>query len=102
MGAGPVMIYSQITSTEVPAGKAHGDAEAETVGRTGRPVAGTSAAESWPVLLNPWRFRSDEARMRVLAQTAGILSELEEAVRRELGADAAPKAEVVVNTRKMR
>jgi len=39
--------------------------------------------------------------MRVLAQTAGILSELEAAVRRELGADAAPKAEVVVNTRKV-
>jgi hypothetical protein len=44
-------------------------------------------AEAWPVLLYPGRFRSDEARMRVLARTAGILGELEAAVRRELGAD---------------
>jgi hypothetical protein len=44
-------------------------------------------AESWPVSVNPGRFRSDEARMRVLARTAGILGELEAAVRRELGAD---------------
>ena len=43
------------------------------------------------------RSRSDEARMRVLAQTAGVLSELDAAVRGELGADAASKAEVVVN-----
>jgi hypothetical protein len=44
-------------------------------------------AEAWPVSLNPGRFRSDEARMRVLARTAGILGDLEAAVRRELGAD---------------
>jgi hypothetical protein len=37
--------------------------------------------------LNPGRFRSDEARMRVLARTARILGELEAAVRRELGTD---------------
>ena len=44
-------------------------------------------AEAWPVSLYPGRFRSDEARMRVLARTAGILGELGAAVRRELGAD---------------
>ena len=44
-------------------------------------------AESWPVEVNPGRFRTDEARLRVLARTAGILGELEAAVRRELGAD---------------
>ena len=44
-------------------------------------------AESWPVEVNPGRFRTDEARTRVLARTAGILGELEAAVRRELGAD---------------
>jgi integrase len=42
-------------------------------------------AEAWPVSLNPGRFRSDEARMQVLARTAGILGELEAAIRRELG-----------------
>jgi len=47
-------------------------------------------AEAWPVSLNPGRFRSYEARMRVLARTAGSLGELEEAVRRELGADRIP------------
>jgi hypothetical protein len=47
-------------------------------------------AEAWPVSLNPGRFRSDEARMKVLARTAGILGELEAAVRRELGADRSP------------
>jgi hypothetical protein len=47
-------------------------------------------AEAWPVSLYPGRFRSDEARMRVLARTAGILGELEAAVRRELGADRIP------------
>ena len=36
------------------------------------------------------RFRSDEARMQVLARTAGILGELEVAIRRELGADRIP------------
>jgi hypothetical protein len=47
-------------------------------------------AEAWPVSLNPGRFCSDEARMRVLARTAGILGELEAAIRRELGADRIP------------
>jgi hypothetical protein len=47
-------------------------------------------AEAWPVSLNPGRFRSDEARMRVLARTAGIPGELEAAIRRELGADRSP------------
>ena len=47
-------------------------------------------AEAWPVEVNPGRFRSDEARMKVLARTAGILGELEAAVRRELGADRSP------------
>jgi hypothetical protein len=35
----------------------------------------------------PVRFRSDEARLEVLGRTAGILVDLEAAVRRELGAD---------------
>src|SRR6516165_7570770 len=47
-------------------------------------------AESWPVEVNPGRFRSDEARLRVLGRTAGILHELEAAIRRELGADQIP------------
>jgi hypothetical protein len=47
-------------------------------------------AEAWPVSLNAKRFRSDEARMQVLARTAGILGELEVAIRRELGADRIP------------
>ena len=47
-------------------------------------------AESWPVEVNPGRFRTDEARTRVLARTAGILHELEAAIRRELGADQIP------------
>jgi hypothetical protein len=47
-------------------------------------------AEAWPVSLNPGRFRTDEARMLALARTAGILGELEVAVRRELGADRIP------------
>ena len=38
-------------------------------------------AEAWPVELNPGRFRPDEARMRVLARTAGILGDLEAATR---------------------
>jgi hypothetical protein len=42
------------------------------------------------VEVNPGRFRSDEARMRVLARTAGILGELEAAILRELGADKIP------------
>jgi hypothetical protein len=40
--------------------------------------------------LNPGRFRSDEARMQVLARTAGILAELEAAIRRELSGDRLP------------
>jgi hypothetical protein len=47
-------------------------------------------AEAWPVSVHPGRFRSDEARMQALARTAGILGELEVAVRRELGADRIP------------
>ena len=47
-------------------------------------------AEAWPVELNARRFRSDEARIRVLARTAGVLGDLEAAVRRELGADRIP------------
>jgi hypothetical protein len=47
-------------------------------------------AEAWPVEVNPGRFRSDEARIEVLARTAGILSDLEAAIRRELGADQIP------------
>jgi hypothetical protein len=41
-------------------------------------------------MVYPVRFRSDEARMRVLGRTAGILGKLEAAVRRELGADRIP------------
>ena len=37
--------------------------------------------EAWPVSLYPVRFRSDEARMKVLGRTAGILGELGVAVR---------------------
>ena len=44
-------------------------------------------AEAWPVSLYPCRFRSDEARLRVMARIAGILVDLEAAVRRELGAE---------------
>jgi hypothetical protein len=47
-------------------------------------------AEAWPLTVNPARFRSDEARMRVMARIAGILGDLEVAVRRELGADQIP------------
>jgi hypothetical protein len=47
-------------------------------------------AESWPVSVNPGRFRSDEARIKVPARTAGILGELEAAIRCELGADRIP------------
>jgi hypothetical protein len=47
-------------------------------------------AEAWPVTVNPGRFRSDEARMQVMARIAGILGDLEVAVRRELGADRFP------------
>jgi hypothetical protein len=47
-------------------------------------------AETWPVELNPGRFGSDEARMRLLGRTAGILLDLEAAIRCELGADRIP------------
>jgi hypothetical protein len=47
-------------------------------------------AEAWPVTVSPGRFRSDAARMRVMARIAGILGDLEAAVRRELGADQIP------------
>ena len=40
--------------------------------------------------VNPGRFRSDEARTRVLGRTAGILGDLEAAIRRELGASPIP------------
>jgi hypothetical protein len=42
------------------------------------------------VEVNPGRFRSDEARIQVLARTAGMLGDLEAAIRRELGADRIP------------
>jgi hypothetical protein len=44
-------------------------------------------AEAWPVSLKPERFRADKERMQVLARTAGILGELETAIRCELGTD---------------
>ena len=44
-------------------------------------------AEAWPVELYPVRFRSDEARLEVLGRTAGILGDLETAIRRELDID---------------
>ena len=44
-------------------------------------------AEAGPVTVNPGRFRADEARMQVMARIAGILGDLEAAIRRELGAD---------------
>jgi hypothetical protein len=44
-------------------------------------------AEAWPVSLYPGRFRSDEARLRVMARIADILVDLEAAARRELGAE---------------
>jgi hypothetical protein len=47
-------------------------------------------AEAWPVELYPVRFRSDEARLRVLGRTAGVLLDLEAAIHRELGADRIP------------
>jgi hypothetical protein len=42
------------------------------------------------VELCPGRFRSDEARLKVLGRTAGILLDLEAAICRELGADRRP------------
>jgi len=47
-------------------------------------------AESWPVEVDPGRFRSDEARLEVLGRTAGILGDLEATIRRELRADQIP------------
>ena len=47
-------------------------------------------AEPWPVSVNPGRFRSDEARLEVLGRTAGILGDLETAIRRELSTDRMP------------
>ena len=47
-------------------------------------------AEAWPVKVNPARFRLDEARLQVMARIAGILGDLEAAIRRELGADHIP------------
>jgi hypothetical protein len=44
-------------------------------------------SRAWPVVVNPVRLRSDEARLRVLGRTVGILGELEAAICRELGAD---------------
>jgi hypothetical protein len=44
-------------------------------------------AEAWPVEVSPGRFRSDEARLKVLGRTARILGELEAAICRELGTD---------------
>ena len=40
--------------------------------------------------INPARFRSDEAQMQVMKRIAGILADLEAAIRRELGADQIP------------
>jgi hypothetical protein len=55
-------------------------------------------AEAWPVEVYPGRFRSDEARIRVLARTAGSLADLEAAVRRELGVDRiSPQTELPGN-----
>ena len=48
-------------------------------------------AEAGPVTTNPARFRSDEARMQVMTRIAGILGDLEAAIRRELGADQIPQ-----------
>jgi hypothetical protein len=47
-------------------------------------------AEAWPVEIYPARFRSDEARIEVLARTARILLDLETAIQCELGADTIP------------
>jgi hypothetical protein len=51
------------------------------------------------VELNPVRFRSDEARLRVLGRTAGILGDLEAAVRRELGVGQIPLKTAPPDTR---
>jgi len=47
-------------------------------------------AESWPVEVNPGRFRTDETRRQVLGRTAGILGDLEAAIRREVGGGQIP------------
>jgi hypothetical protein len=44
-------------------------------------------AEAFRVQVYSVRFRTDEARFQVLGQTAGLLGELEAAIRRELDAD---------------
>jgi hypothetical protein len=49
--------------------------------------AGASQPRTW---LTTNQIRSDEARMQVMARTAGILGDLEMAIRRELGADQIP------------
>jgi len=47
-------------------------------------------AEAGPVTINRARFRSDEPRIHVMTRIAGILGDLEMAIRRELGADQIP------------
>jgi hypothetical protein len=47
-------------------------------------------AEAGPVTVNLARFRSDEARMQVMARIAGVLGDLEAAIRRERGTDQIP------------
>ena len=47
-------------------------------------------AEAWPVEVNPGRFRTDETRRQVLGRTAGILGDLEAAIRREVGGGQIP------------
>ena len=56
-------------------------------------------AESWPVEVNPGRFRTDETRRQVLGRTAGILGDLEAAVRRELGVGQIPLKTAPPDTR---
>jgi hypothetical protein len=51
---------------------------------------GLYMAEAFRAQAYPVRFRSDEARFQVLGKTAGILGELEVAIRCELGADHIP------------
>jgi hypothetical protein len=48
-------------------------------------------AEAWPVEMNPGRFSSDEARLRVLGRTAGILATW----RRRSAANLAPTGTVI-------
>jgi len=53
-------------------------------------MRGSPDIEAWSVELYPGRFRSDEARIKVPGRTAGILVDLEAAIRRELGAGRIP------------